>query len=153
MGFGDVAFSGSRFVFWCTAPVLALAAVGAPFLIRDWTPQKVALVGAASTACVLAIFAIYDARRFRLAARSLTGLIFLAYLGYLVEELVFTDKPLQPTRHGEASPWNSILGFVVIGLPCLWHSVLGRFSLQAPPPPVSDAELEIEGDDYIEGAD
>jgi hypothetical protein len=63
-----------------------------------------------------------------------TGIIFLVYLGYLIDQLVFSGKPLEPTRRSEASAWNSIVGFIVIGLLAFWYTTLGRFSLRKPEP-------------------
>jgi hypothetical protein len=142
MRFGDIAFSCSRFIFWCLAPVLFLCGVGLPLLLDDWTPLKVILTAAWSVGCFAAIFALYDARRFPWAARTVTGIIFLVYLGYLVDQLVFSGKPLEPTRRSEASAWNSIVGFIVIGLPAFWYTTLGRFSLRKP-----EAQGEQDDDD------
>src|SRR5207245_11501508 len=132
MSFGDVAFSGSRFIFWCLAPVLFLCGVGLPLMLDDWTPLRVMLTAAWSVGCLAAIFALYDSRRFPWAARTVTAIIFLAYLAYLIDQLVFSGKPLEPTRRSEASPWNSFWGFIIIGLPALWYTILGRFSLRKP---------------------
>jgi hypothetical protein len=140
MRFGDIAFSGSRFIFWCLAPVLFLYGVG--LLLDDWTPLKVILTAAWSVGCFAAIFALYDARRFPWAARTMTGIIFLVYLGYLIDQLVFSGKPLEPTRRSEASAWNGIVGFIVIGLPAFWYTTLGRFSLRKP-----EAQGEQDDDD------
>lgn len=135
MSFGDVAFSGSRFIFWCLAPVLFLCGIGLPLMLDDWTPVKVMLTAAWSLGCFAAIFALYDTSRFPWAARAVTGIIFLAYLAYLIYEFAFSGKPFEPTRRSEASPWNSVLGFIIIGLPALWYTILGRFSLRKPEDP------------------
>jgi hypothetical protein len=142
MRFGDIAFSGSRFIFRCLAPVLFLCGVGLPLLLDDWTPLKVILTAAWSVGCFAAIFALCDARRFPWAARIVTGIIFLVYLGYLIDQFVFSGKPLEPTRRSEASAWNSIVGFIVIGLPAFWYTTLGRFSLRKP-----EAQGEQDDDD------
>jgi hypothetical protein len=142
MRFGDIAFSCSRFIFWCLAPVLFLCGVGLPLLLDDWTPLKVILTAAWSVGCFAAIFALYDVRRFPWAARTVTGIIFLVYLGYLIDQLVFSGKPLEPTRRSEASAWNRIVGFIVIGLPAFWYTTLGRFSLRKP-----EAQGEQDDDD------
>jgi len=111
-------------------------------MLSDWTPVRVVLAAAWSAGCLAAIFALYDARRFPWAARTVTAVIFLAYLGYLIDQVVFSDKPLAPTRRSEASPWNSILGFIIIGLPALWYTVLGRFSLRKPEASVQHGESD-----------
>jgi hypothetical protein len=139
--FGDIAFSGSRVIFWGLAPVLFLCGVGVPLMLDDWTPVKVMLTAAWSVGCFAAIFALYDARRFPWAARTVTGIIVLTYLGYLIDQLVCSGKPLEPTRHSKAAPWNSLMGFIVIGLPALWYTVLGRCSVRTP-------EAHTEPDDH-----
>lgn len=48
----------------------------------------------------------------------------------------------------EASSRNALLGFIIFGLPCLMHAVLGRFTLKAPE---SASEAEIEDDASGEG--
>jgi hypothetical protein len=142
MSFGDIALSRSRFIFWCLAPVLFLCGVGLPLMLDDWTPVKLMLTAAWSVGCFAAIFALYDARRFPWAVRTVTGIIFLACVGYLIDQLVFSGKPLEPTRRSEASPWNSIVGFIVIGFPALWYTILGRFSLRKP-----EAQAEQDNND------
>ena len=146
MAFGEVAFSGSRFVFWGTAPFLLGGAFAIPLSVHDWTLQKALLVTALSTACICALFALRDAQRYPWAARTLTGLVFAAYAGYLCDELLFSNAPIVPTRRSEASPWNSIVGFAVIGLPALWYTLLGRFTLRAPLPPDPECAGELDGD-------
>jgi hypothetical protein len=132
MSFGEVAFSGSRFIFWCLAPALALCAA-VPLVLDDWNPTKLVVATGWSACCLLAIPALYDARRFWWAARAVTAIIFLCYLSYLVTEAFLSGKSFGPTRRSDASPFNSIVGFIVIGLPALWYTILGRFTLRKPP--------------------
>ena len=132
MAFGDVAFSGSRFIFWCVAPVLAICAIGVPLLVDEWTPLKIVLSAAWALGCLAAILALYNARRYWLAARGVTGIIFLGYLAYVIDQVLLSGKPIEPTRRSDASPWNSILGFIIIGLPALWYTLFGRFSPRRP---------------------
>lgn len=130
---GDIAFGGSRFIFWCLAPVLLINSIATPFLLGDWNPTKVIVTTAWCACSLLAIPAIYDARRFWWAARSVTAIIFLAYLAYVVYEFfIDKDNDTFTGRRGESNPVNAVLGFVVIGLPCLWYTLLGRFRLSRP---------------------
>jgi hypothetical protein len=145
MAFGDVAFSGSRFIFWCVAPLLTLCA-GVPLLLDDWNVTKIIVAAGWSACCILAVPAIYDARRFWWAARGVTAIIFACYLSYLVTEALLSGGSFAPTRRSEASPFNSVVGFVVIGLPALWYTIFGRFTLRkredeevAPPPNSGEA--------------
>jgi RsiW-degrading membrane proteinase PrsW (M82 family) len=133
MAFGNVAFSGSRFIFWCLAPLLVLCGIGVPLMLNDWNFTKVVVAVGWSACCLLGVPALYDAKRFWWAARGVTLIIFVCYASYLVHEFFFTSKPFIPTRRSEPSPWNSVLGFAVIGLPALWFTLFGRFSLRAEP--------------------
>lgn len=130
--FGEVAFSGSRIVFWGTAPVLLAAAVALPLSVEDWTSTRAVLSVALSFVCLLAIPALRDARRFRFAARSVTGLVFLAYVASLLAEAAEEGADLRPTPRSDASLFNATKGLLVIGLPCLWYTVFGRFSPRRP---------------------
>lgn len=109
--------------------MLVLSA-GVPLLLEDWTPTKVIVAAGWSAGCVLAVPAIYDARRFWWAARALTAIIFACYLSYLISEALLSGASFTPTRRSEASAYNSVIGFVVIGLPALWYTLFGRFTLR-----------------------
>jgi hypothetical protein len=134
MRFGEVAFSGSRFIFWCVAPILLVAAVGLPLTIRDWTPFNVMFTTAWIVGCSAAVLAIHDAGRFPWAARTVTGIIFTAFLLYAVDAVLRSNEPLAPTKRSEASPWNALRGLIAIGLPALWYTLHGRFSLRRDDP-------------------
>jgi hypothetical protein len=131
MTFGEVAFSGSRFIFWCVAPVLFLCGVGLPFLVTGWTPVRIAVVAVSSGVCLLAIPALYDSRKFWWAARGVTLIVFSAYATYLVTELLFRGSSGSRFAWKEW-PLESIFGFIIIGLPALWYTLFGRFTFHAP---------------------
>lgn len=115
--FGETLFGGSRFVFWALAPVLAACAVVMPLLVGEWTAARFAFVALAEALLVALILALYDRRRFRWAARVVTGVVFCAYLLYLVD-----------SAFAEGSSTKPLMGFIAIGLPCLWYTIFGRFS-------------------------
>jgi hypothetical protein len=129
MAFGDIAFSGSRFIFWCLAPILG-ACAAVPLLLDDWNTTKVIAAAGWSACCTLAIPAIYDSRRFWWAARGVTAINFFCYLSYLISEAVLSGGSFTPTRRSDASPYNSVVGFIVIGLPALWYTLFGRFTFR-----------------------
>src|SRR4051794_8841077 len=116
-GFGNTLFSGSRFIFWSLGPVLLLG--GLAFLgLAAWPPPGAGLtsrIGAALLGlfCLICVPVLYNPARFWVASRVVTGTVFLAYLAY------FISDPLKATR-----------GLLVIGLPCLWWTLFGRFSLR-----------------------
>jgi len=64
-----------------------------------------------------------------IAFRAVAGSVVAAYAAYLIYELCFSGKPFTlDGARSEASPKNAILGFLVIGLPCLWFTLFGRFT-------------------------
>lgn len=143
--FGDTAFSGSRFIFWAIAPILLISGLTLPFLLGDWNPTKIIVCATWCACSLLAIPALYDARKFWWAARSVTGLIVLAYGWYIVDEFFFSDHDfglIGPTS--DSSPRNAIWGFLVIGLPCLWYTIFGRFSLSPENDSWEDFDDEVE---------
>ena|SRR2546430_6590438 len=130
--FGQTLFSGSRFTFWSLAPILALSAVLLPFLAGKWTVSSFFFVVPIEALFVALILALFNPQRFWWATRSVTGIVFCLYLDYAIEEVFLSGKGWEVGfgSRAEASPLNAILGFIVIGLPCLWYTLFGRFSLK-----------------------
>jgi uncharacterized membrane protein len=119
--FGKTLFSGSRFIFWSLTPVLALCAVVLPLVVREWNATSVFWVISIEILLVTLILSLYSPVRFRWASRFVTAIVFCAYLAYVIDEIFWSGKSLMDT---EASARNAILGFIVIGLPCLWYTLL-----------------------------
>jgi len=135
--FGNALFSGSRFIFWSLGPILLLG--GLAFIgLAIWafpdaganTRVGLALFGLFS---LIGVPVLYDPVRFKPLSRFMTGTVFAVYVWYLISEWTRhagdtgTDRP-----GGLASPTNAVFGLVIIGLPCLWCTLLGRFSLREP---------------------
>jgi hypothetical protein len=135
--FGETLFGGSAFVRWTLTPAVFLFAVLMPFLIPSWTPTTVAITVGIEIMCLALIAGFWlPARLGRWALRVLAGLVFLAYFIYLIYEFLFSEAPFKIFEaRGKASPRNALLGFIVIGLPCLWYSLFGRFTLKSGIPP------------------
>ncbi len=69
--------------------------------------------------------------------RLVTFIIFITYFSYLIDQLWLTDQALDfPDRKSQATPFNSILGFLTFGIPCLiytlWGSTWGRLGTVEP---------------------
>ena len=64
--------------------------------------------------------------KFNWAARILTGMIFAAYVWYLVHELI-ENKGLGdlPANRSTPSVLNAFLGLMIWGLPSLWYTIYG----------------------------
>lgn len=125
-------FGGSRFIFRALAPVLLCCGVALPFLVAKWDASRVIFVSLAEAFLLSLILALYDPLRFRWAARCVTGVVFCAYLMYVVDEVLLGGKGAgvgSGVRSGP-SPTRAVAGFVAIGLPCLWYTIFGRFSLR-----------------------
>lgn len=127
---GDVLFGGSRFIFWILTPVLLLFLILSPFLSDHWSVESVILVAGLDVLAVLLILALYNAERFHWAGRAATGLVFLAYLAYLVDEIA-SGHSWRFGPHSEPTPLNALLGLLIIGVPCLRYTLLGRFGRKA----------------------
>jgi len=113
--------------------------------------MRIILVSGMEFMCVALLAGFWlPARVGRWAFRALTGSIFLAYGAYLLHELALTDKPFRIAGSpSEASPRNALLGFIVIGLPCLWFTLFGRFTLRPPP---TEPEIDELDDDATSGS-
>jgi hypothetical protein len=132
--FGEVLFSKSRFVRWTLSPVLLLFLMLFPLVIDGWTLKRIGLA-AGIELLVLSLLAGYwlPEKYARIAFRIAAGLTFLAYVLYLIDKALFSKAPLTLTGSlGASSPRNAILGSIIIGLPCLWYSIFGRFSFSKP---------------------
>lgn len=127
--FGDVAFSGSRFIFWALAPVLLLGGISVPLFATVWTPVASVCNVVWCAGCLLAIPALYDARRFWWAARSVTFIIFCVYAFYVLDQLFLSWKSKELAHNGATSLIGSVIGFIIIGLPAFSYTFSGRFRL------------------------
>lgn len=128
--FGRTLFGGSRFLFWALAPFLVLFAVVMAFFVTDWTSRGGLVVAALIVAALLLLLQLYDPVRFHWAGRILAGLVCLAYVVYLGDELATKGFPahLLPARR-ETSAIEALVGLVVIGVPAGLYALLGRWRL------------------------
>ena len=139
--YGDTLFGGSRFVRLALTPVFVLSIVFLPALIlqpanaQNWTPEKAqwSLIVVLAIDFVMALMLVgfwVPARYGRWAYRWVAVLVFAAYAVYLGVRLYEEFHPeLKAGKH--ASLFESMLGFVAIGLPCLWYAWAGRFGRRA----------------------
>ena len=123
--FGKTLFGGSRFIFWSLAPVLALCAVALPLFITRWTGTAFLMVSLSEVLLLALILALFDPRRFNWAARCVTAIVFCGCLAYAVDAIFFAGDSADAP-----SPKNAVTALITIGLPCLWYTLLGRFSRQ-----------------------
>lgn len=133
--FGQTLFGRGGFIRWALSPVLLLFGVLMPLCIDEWTVGRAVLMMGMELMCICLLAGFWlPARIGFIAFRILAGLVFLAYAAYLVDEFFFGSKPFTVTgRRSDASPFNALLGFIIIGGPSLLFAVLGRFSLRPEP--------------------
>jgi len=146
--FGKTLFGENRFIFRVLGPALLLFAIGmsAFELTRDDRSLGTTLLVMIAVATSLLLFiGLYDPVRFRWALRCVTGVVFLAYLGYLIDMIVVEKRafawPKRPGSRADASPTDALLGLLLIGFPSLWYTVTGRFAIRR--------IKEDEGKDYF----
>ena len=110
---------------------MLFGAVIVPLAISEWTSTRIAFAVVWVAFWILATFAVYDVRRFWWATRSVTGVIFASYAGYLIYEWFFSNDPFVLSQsRAEASPRNALFGFFLVGLPCLYYTLFGRTTLK-----------------------
>lgn len=129
--FGKTLFSGGRFIFWTLAPILFIVGISLPLFMSDWTKERMILIIIMELIIIFMILALYKPDKFKWAARFVTGGVFIAYSGYVIDMIFIKDKPI--TFFGpssEATPRNALLGFIVIGIPCLIYTLFGRFTIR-----------------------
>lgn len=123
---GDVLFGGSRFLFWTLAPVLLLFIVLTTVLHPRWSAESRSILFGLDLLALLMILALYNPKRFHWAGRAAMGLVFLAFAAYLIDEIARGDSWHFGPR-SEPTPLNALLGLLIIGVPCLRYTLLGRF--------------------------
>jgi hypothetical protein len=120
-----VLFRGSRFIFWALAPVLILGALVLSASVDYSSPIRLSVVVFADSIALLLVLGLHNPRRNQWALRCVTGLVFAAYMAYLVEE-IREGKPLRLVgTRAQESLRNAILGLIVIGWPCIKFTLMG----------------------------
>lgn len=139
--FGKTAFAGSPFLFWTLGPCFLLVSVALGFLtcktILDHNVKAAAICGTLTVVSLCAVLMLFNPQRFSWAGRAVAATIFAAYVYYAVDEIFYSGHPWNwGGRRSATNPVNAILGLIVIGGPCLWFTLFGRFSLKREHVPV-----------------
>jgi len=122
-------FRSTPLLRWTLIPVLVLFGAGMPFLIPKYTLWRVLLVVALSGTALLYAAALMWPRYLWLTGRIVAVMVFLFYVAYAVSEWFFSDHPFViGERRSRASPANSLLGLLIIGLPALLYALRRRAS-------------------------
>jgi len=65
-------------------------------------------------------------KRFAWGLRLITFVIFLAFLGYLFNQFIIQQSSFNVAMSRTSpTPFNALLGFLIIGIPCLMYSLWG----------------------------
>lgn len=104
---------------------------------RGWKTWNIASIGISILVTIGFIVTLIDPQRFWWGMRLVTFVIFAGYLAYLLDEFWRPSHELeQLSRPSEASQFNSVLGFLFFGLPCLlytfWGSTWGKLGHPEP---------------------
>lgn len=128
---GRTLFTASPFIRWTISPFLFLTMVILPLTIQSPTPQGILVLAGLEFIGLFLLLGLWTRGAIQIIAfRVVTGFVVIAYLAYLIYEIFISGTPLTiDGARSEASPKNSLIGFVLIGLPCLWFTLFGRFTL------------------------
>jgi hypothetical protein len=124
---------GSRIYFFLLAPWLLLGVLVFSWIAYGQFEEK--RLGGLLISVVLAICCLcglligISPRRFGSTVVFVTGSVAAGYIWYFCETYFVQGQVLAPSaRRSDATPWNAMLGFIFIGLPCLIITVRGIFS-------------------------
>lgn len=127
--FGQTLFTASPFIRWTLSPFLILTMLVLPVTVGTPTSQSNIFMAGMELLGLFLLIGLWTKGRIqKISFRVLAGLVGAAYLAYLVFEFWYSEKPfrLGGSQAGD-SPKNALLGFLVLGVPCLWFAVSGRF--------------------------
>lgn len=145
-----VSCRASPFLRWSLSPFLLLFAV--VFLI----PLREAIdalrwegVIASCFLIVLCVSGFLTLWGIPFVGRIVTGIIAFSFGGYVIDRcfIRFDGNWGWGGMRGVASPIHSILGFLVFGLPCLIHTIFGRFTIRKQSDPTEDL-MAYDDEDY-----
>jgi hypothetical protein len=115
-------FSGSRFIFWALAPFLIVGALLFSLSVDCTSPIRVALVPVLDSLALLLALGLCCPSRNEWALRLVTGLVFVVYLAYLVEENGRASPCVLSEAAGRTPETHSE---ILIGCLCIKFTLLG----------------------------
>lgn len=121
-----IVFGQSRFIRWTLLPVavLALATIALCGDGRndDWVATGITIF--LELILVLLIVALAMPKSAHWAGRAVCGMVFIAYVIYLIAELIEDPGTLWPTaRRSTSCAFNAALGLLIIGTPALIYAL------------------------------
>ena len=119
-----------RVLFFVTPLAVLMAAFMFFFFSQDeWTTNRViGQLGFSVIAFGLLITTLFPVRGWW-GIRLVTLTIFLTYSSYLIDQLWFSEETISLSGNfARPTPMNSVLGFLVWGLPSLFYTLWGSLS-------------------------
>lgn len=117
----------TRFMFWCTAPLLVATIGLLPLLARPPKASGWIVLGAVELLAICVLLGLYDPHRFRWCWRTTGAIVFTGYLAYLVS-MVTAGQWIGDGRRSSTTVLNALIGLVVFGYPGFMYAVFGRFT-------------------------
>lgn len=139
--------ASTRFIFWCTAPFLILTLVLLPLLVRPPHPLGWVAVAGVELFAGSLLLGLYDPKRYWWCWRIFGGIVFLAYLVYVVGMIV-QGQWFGDGRKGGTNALNALIGLIVFGYPGFMYAVFGRFTWRREPEPTKAPGEWFESDDF-----
>ena len=127
----------NRFIFNCTSPLLVAFIVLMPFLVRP--PEILGWVAVilCELTAVFVLLGLFDAHRFWYCWRAVGGIVFLAYVSYLIS-MIIAGEFIGNGRRSSVSALNAAVGLFVFGLPGALYAVFGRLTFRSEPEVADD---------------
>ena len=130
--FGATLFQRSPFVFWALTPWLLLGALAITLPFHYETGWEIGTVAACDAAVLLLVLGLWPYHPIPHVQRILAGLVATAFALYALHE--WLPGGLGPGEAGERRV-DSLIGAFVIGLPCMWFALTGRWPGPSPEEP------------------
>lgn len=126
--FGTVLFKGSPFIRWTISPAILFTMLFLPATMRLQGNEAVAILVCLELLGASLITGLWTHGRLQnIAFRITTLMVLILYIDYFLSEFS-AAKPLNANvPRSDASEWNAFLGLIVIGVPCFWFTLRGRF--------------------------
>ena len=124
---------GSRVYFFLLAPWLLLGILVFSVILYGQIEEKrlsgVLISAVLAVCCLCGLLIGISPMRFGWTVIFVTGSVAVGYIWYFCDTYFGEGQALTPSaRRSEATPWNAMLGFIFIGLPCMIFTVRGILS-------------------------
>lgn len=134
--FGNTLFGGSRFIRWTLTPFLILTALLMPLAGQKAEISGVLILIGLEVVLVALLAGLWLPAAFgRWCFRLVTAAVFSACLAFMISGFYVSKQSSTAARRAnKQSPYEGLPAFLFIGLPCLWYTLTGRFSLRPEAP-------------------